>query len=105
MPALQPAPIPPFTLIGHRLSAVCVLLLCFVIGPMPAQEVQGSGALRLAGPWNASEALLVQLLNWRAQNWARLQWETSLTAARARAAAEGRPIFMVVNTGHPLGYV
>ena len=39
------------------------------------------------------------------QPWASVPWEVNLTAARRRAAAEGKPVFLVVNTGNCLGYV
>ncbi|MSR75949.1 MAG: hypothetical protein EXS14_10830 [Planctomycetes bacterium] len=55
--------------------------------------------------WNADEARMVNLLRFNNQPLAKLRWEVSVTAARTRAAAEGRPIFMVINTGHCLGYV
>lgn len=34
-----------------------------------------------------------------------LDWKISVTDARKQAAKEGKPIFMVVNTGNCLGYV
>ena len=35
--------------------------------------------------------------------WRRIPWEISLLEARRTAAARGRPIMMVVWSGHPLG--
>lgn len=35
--------------------------------------------------------------------WLALGWETDLWAARARAAQEGKPIFLWEMDGHPLG--
>ncbi len=71
----------------------------------PATPASGLGALTLNAPWTAPETLIVQLLRFQNQPMAKLRWEVSVSAARARAAAQGKPIFMVVNTGHCLGYV
>lgn len=35
--------------------------------------------------------------------WRTIHWETSLTEARHRAAAEGKPIFVFGMAGEPLG--
>ena len=35
--------------------------------------------------------------------WRTIPWETSLLAAQARAAEEGKPIFIWAMDGHPLG--
>ena len=35
--------------------------------------------------------------------WRTIPWETSLLAAQARAAREGKPIFIWAMDGHPLG--
>ena len=35
--------------------------------------------------------------------WLDIPWETDLTAARRKAAAEGKPIFLWEMDGHPLG--
>jgi len=35
--------------------------------------------------------------------WAEIPWETDLAAARRRAAKEGKPLFMWIMDGHPLG--
>lgn len=37
--------------------------------------------------------------------WRRLPWEPSVLAARARATAEGKPVYLLVRSGHPLGCV
>ena len=39
------------------------------------------------------------------QRWASVGWEVSVTEARRRAAEQGRPVFLVVNTGNCLGFV
>ena len=38
------------------------------------------------------------------QPWASIPWKVSLTEARRVAAAERKPIFLVVNTGNCLGW-
>ena len=55
----------------------------------------------------ASEELarLREALSVTRQPWAAIPWETSLAAARKRAADEGKPIFLQVNTGNPIGFV
>ena len=37
------------------------------------------------------------------EKWTEIQWETDLAAARKRAAREGKPLFMWLMDGHPLG--
>jgi hypothetical protein len=39
----------------------------------------------------------------RSAPWGTIPWEASLTRARARALSEKKPIFMMVDTGHPVG--
>jgi len=39
------------------------------------------------------------------QPWADLPWRVSLTEARAAAAREKKPVFLVVNTGCAIGFV
>lgn len=48
---------------------------------------------------------LSKLLHVKGQPWATIPWRTSVTAARAQAAREQKPIFLVVNTGNCLGWV
>ena len=38
-----------------------------------------------------------------AEKWTQIPWETDLTAARTRAAREGKPLFLWIMDGHPLG--
>jgi hypothetical protein len=40
----------------------------------------------------------------KTQPWATIPWKVSLTEARRLAAAERKPIFLVVNTGNCLGW-
>ena len=37
------------------------------------------------------------------QRWAEIPWQTDLTAARAKAARERKPLLMWIMDGHPLG--
>ena len=55
--------------------------------------------------FSAEETKLCRQLTLSSQPWASLRWEVSLTEARARAAKENKPIFLVVNTGNVLGFV
>ena len=48
---------------------------------------------------------LTERLRLKNQPWAAADWEVNLTEARRRAAAEGKPVFLVVNTGNCLGFV
>lgn len=70
--------------------------------------------LAMAGPLAASpppgfapgEAdRLAARLALESQPWAQLPWQVSLSDALEAAAAEHKPIFMIVNTGNCLGYV
>lgn len=47
---------------------------------------------------------LCQQLHVKRQPWASIPWQTSLTAARQKAARERKPIFFNVNTGNALGF-
>jgi hypothetical protein len=38
-----------------------------------------------------------------AEKWTEIPWETDVTAARRRAAREGKPLFLWIMDGHPLG--
>ena len=44
-------------------------------------------------------------LNLKNQPWATIPWKVTLTEARESAARQGKPIFLVVNTGNCLGFV
>ena len=55
--------------------------------------------------FTATESKLCADLAITARPWATARWEVSLTEARARAEREGKPIFLVVNTGNVLGFV
>ena len=48
---------------------------------------------------------LHQELNLKNQAWASLPWKVTLTEARESAVKNGKPIFLVVNTGNCLGFV
>jgi len=38
-----------------------------------------------------------------AEKWTEIPWETDIPAARQRAAREGKPVFLWIMDGHPLG--
>ena len=48
---------------------------------------------------------LQKVLSLKNQPWAAIPWKKTLPEARAQAAKEKKPIFMVVNTGNCLGFV
>jgi hypothetical protein len=48
---------------------------------------------------------LQKVLSLKNQPWATIPWKNTLPEARAQAAKEKKPIFMVVNTGNCLGFV
>ena len=48
---------------------------------------------------------LQKVLSLKNQPWAAIPWKNNLPEARAQAAKEKKPIFMVVNTGNCLGFV
>ncbi len=48
---------------------------------------------------------LHKVLSLKNQPWAAIPWKNTLPEARAQAAKEKKPIFMVVNTGNCLGFV
>jgi hypothetical protein len=49
-------------------------------------------------------AQLLKDLHLKNQPWATIPWKVSVTEARQLAAREGKPIFLVVNTGNCLGW-
>jgi hypothetical protein len=47
---------------------------------------------------------LAGVLDLKKQPWAGIPWRVSVTEARRCAAEQGKPIFLVVNTGNCLGW-
>jgi hypothetical protein len=43
-------------------------------------------------------------LRLKSKGWASLPWRTTLTDARRAALDEKKPIFMMVDTGNPIGF-
>lgn len=43
-------------------------------------------------------------LRLKSKGWASLPWRATLTAAREAALQEKKPIFMMVDTGNPIGF-
>jgi hypothetical protein len=68
-----------------------------------AAPVLAEPSLRSFEPGEADR--LAARLAIKAQRWAQLPWQVSLSDAMQVAAAERKPIFLVVNTGNCLGYV
>ena len=54
---------------------------------------------------DAEFAKLLPELGVKTRPWASVAWEDSLYEARVRAAREGKPLFVNVNTGNALGFV
>lgn len=72
--------------------AFLVLLLAGGIPPMSAAvDQQTADLIALISPAKGE------------QEWLSIPWETDLAAARRKAAAENRPIFLWEMDGHPLG--
>ena len=62
----------------------------------------------LAAPDGLSEAefgKLRQELQIKSKPWATLPWQVSITKAREVAAESKKPVFMMVDTGNPIGFV
>ena len=73
-------------------------LLTAAASPLSAGDAPAAG-------FSAEESQLCTRLALKNQPWAGTRWEVSLTEARARAAQENKPVFLVVNTGNVLGFV
>ena len=65
---------------------------------MRAEEPPASGLSK------AEFARLSREIHLKSQPWASIPWKVSVTEARQLAAREGKPIFLVVNTGNCLGW-
>ena len=100
-----------------KMAAAALLAVSVIAGgagvvtrPLPAQEKPSDSAE--AKPAGAKEGLslaefdgLQKVLSLKNQPWAAIPWKNTLPEARAQAAKEKKPIFMVVNTGNCLGFV
>jgi hypothetical protein len=81
-----------------RRAARSVLLFLFGLSTLHAAAA--------AGPdWAAAYRRKLEVIRPRAGEspWLAVRWETSLGAARRRAASEGKPIFVWRMAGEPLG--
>lgn len=78
------------------LTLAAALLPFQFTGAMPEASDNG---------FSAEDSKLCAELTLTARPWATARWEVSLTEARQRAEREGKPIFLVVNTGNVLGFV
>jgi hypothetical protein len=80
-------------------------LLLTLAAALLAFPVTGADSATAGQVLNAEERKLCAELTLTARPWATARWEVSLTEARQRAEREGKPIFLVVNTGNVLGFV
>jgi hypothetical protein len=84
-----------------------VLLAAFVPGTGlltgPARCRCAAGEKPPAGLDLAEFQELKSILHIKKQPWATIPWKYSIAEARKLAAANKKPIFMVVNTGNALG--
>lgn len=79
-------------------------LLALAAALLTAGLASGAPAKGRSG-FTAEEEKVCRELTLTARPWATVRWEVSLTEARQRAQREGKPIFLVVNTGNVLGFV
>jgi hypothetical protein len=88
----------------HRLIAPVVLvigtssLLAGLCGRLRAESAPATSISK------AEYVRLVKELDFKSQPWTQIPWKVSVTEARQLAAKEGKPIFLVVNTGNCLGW-
>jgi hypothetical protein len=57
-----------------------------------------------AGLTNAEYERLQKELRLKSKPWATIPWKGSVTEARELALKEKKPIFMMVDTGNPIGF-
>jgi hypothetical protein len=84
--------IPPRRLVGISMTRALVVL-ALLAGAARADELTPDAVARLRE----------RVLPAEPERWETIPWETDLLAARARAAREGKPIFIWSMNGHPLG--
>jgi hypothetical protein len=61
-------------------------------------------ALRPAGLSDDEYRKIQPELRLKSKGWASLPWRATLTDAREAALKEKKPIFMMVDTGNPIGF-
>jgi len=71
--------------------------------PGPAAPIAEKTISGRTGLTEAEFQQLKPILDLNNQPWARLPWKYTITEARKAAAAARKPIFMLVDTGNPLG--
>jgi hypothetical protein len=81
------------------------LLFLTLSAALSAFQITGARPEASAGVFSAEESKLCAELTLSSRPWATARWEVSLTDARQRADREGKPVFLVVNTGNVLGFV
>lgn len=84
-----------------RLPIAAVALALGLSLPLPAADTGDAPAA-----WTAeADRLHRELQPGTPERWQELPWQLSLLAARERALEEGKPVYMLVRSGHPLGCV
>lgn len=64
-------------------------------------------AALLIGPGDLTEAEFQRLckdLALSSKAWASIPWKVSINEARALAMKQGKPLFLQINTGNPIGF-
>jgi hypothetical protein len=75
----------------RRHSVLLLFLACFSL-PVAAEPVQKTAdLLEIIAPAKSEQA------------WLQIPWETDLAAARRKAVAQNKPVFLWEMDGHPLG--
>ncbi len=71
----------------------CAFVICCVLGSLQGSTSGDTLAERIARLVPAA----------REQRWLQIPWRLDLLAAQAEARRSGKPIFMLMMDGHPLG--
>jgi hypothetical protein len=87
------------------MKTITLQIACCWLGLGSIMSLQPLTAEQSPPVFTAEERRLCDELSLKNQPWVGIGWEVSLTKARARAEKEGKPVFLVVNTGNVLGFV
>ena len=74
-----------------RFTSTILLLACFAAPLSAAPALKTADVIAVIAPAKDEQA------------WLTIPWETDLTAARRKAVAQNKPIFLWEMDGHPLG--
>ena len=83
-----------------RLSKLALPCIFLSLTSVPAAEDRPAGLTQAE-----FEKLHRELQPPPGELWRTIPWQTEILDARAQAAKEKKPIFMLVRSGHPLGCV